>query len=84
MLTSDKRLMLGRFLWRKSTIITSDGYHRTHLLIHALRLTSLPLPLTLSFILMVFSQPAVRLGWRSVNTGRKYVYFKKKTEGNSV
>lgn len=44
--------MLGLFLWRKSTIITSDGYHRTHLLTLALRLMSLPLPRTLSFILM--------------------------------
>lgn len=32
----------------------------------------------------LFFKPAVSLGWRSVNTGRKYVYFKKKTEGNSV
>lgn len=53
-LTSDKRLMLGQPLWRKSTIITIDGYHRSHLLIRALRLTSPSLPLVLSFILMGF------------------------------
>lgn len=74
-LMSDQMFKLGQFLQgKKSTIITCDCYHRSYLLFQVFLCLSLP-P---SFVLYnVFHyNPKEILGWYSVNTGRKYVYFK--------
>lgn len=70
------RFKLGQFLRKKSTIFTRDCYHRCYLFIHVSSVFQVPPPQIRLFYTMFHCNPQIMSGWYSVNTARKYVYFK--------
>lgn len=61
---------------KKSTIFTRDCYHRCYLFIHVSSVFQVPPSQIRLFYTMFHCNPQIMSGWYSVNTARKYVYFK--------
>lgn len=71
------RFKLGQFLRKKkSTIFTRDCYHRCYLFIHVSSVFQVPPSQIRLFYTMFHCNLQIMSGWYSVNTARKYVYFK--------
>lgn len=61
---------------KKSTIFTRDCYHRCYLFIHVSSVFQVPPSQIRLFYTMFHCNLQIMSGWYSVNTARKYVYFK--------